>query len=552
MPLRRRSVVLLGSILLLWNLWGWDLWAPDEPYFGEGAREMIADGQWLVPHVNGVITTDKPPLFFWLIALFSLPFGHVTSLTARLPSALAAVCSLAMTMRLGGRFGGERTGTVGGLVLATTFLFWSKGRTAQIDSLLCCLILVSLSAFEAFRAGEARGARAGLLFWTAAALAVVAKGPVGFLLPLGIALVTLAFDRDLSAWRRFAPVRGPALFAGLVGAWAVAATIGGGGEYSVWQAVEKHVLERAVEGMHHAQPPWYYLGVLPVQLLPWSALVPGALLLAWRRRGDPRDRFLLVWALFVVAFFSASTEKRDLYVLPATPAFALMVTRLLDRLQQTDGAAERAGAHAHAYRRWATWSMVFTGCLVVLAGAALPFAAARSGTIPLVATLPAAVSLLATGAATLWLSSRRPFRSTLVLGGGVALTYLLSVTTLYPAFEPLKSARPFAVRVEQATEASRRAGNTVLAFRIGNLTDAISFYTGGMYTEEASLETFRERMEGDAPVFAIADADEIRALPADLRERIEIVDRARFSSIRVVLVRSRAGAPGDGTRGPSV
>ena len=77
-------------------------------------------------------------------------------------------------------------------MLATTYLFWDKARWRQIDSLLCLLIWVALSAFEAFRAGDPDGRRAGLLFWLAAALAVLAKGPVGLLLPLGIALVVLA------------------------------------------------------------------------------------------------------------------------------------------------------------------------------------------------------------------------------------------------------------------------------------------------------------------------------------------------------------------------
>src|SRR3972149_9064560 len=72
--------VFLAGVLFLWKLWGTDLWAPDEPYFAEGAREMVVDGRWAVPHVNGVVTTDKPPLFFWLLAVFSLPFGPVPPL----------------------------------------------------------------------------------------------------------------------------------------------------------------------------------------------------------------------------------------------------------------------------------------------------------------------------------------------------------------------------------------------------------------------------------------------------------------------------------------
>ena len=83
-----RWVVALAVVLFGWNLWGYDLWAPDEPFFGEGAREMVADGEWLVPHINGEVNTHKPPLFFWLIALFSLPFGEVS--VAHRPPAVGA------------------------------------------------------------------------------------------------------------------------------------------------------------------------------------------------------------------------------------------------------------------------------------------------------------------------------------------------------------------------------------------------------------------------------------------------------------------------------
>jgi len=70
-----RTILLLATLLFICNIWGYDLWAPDEPFFGEGAREMVVDGQWLVTHVNGKVNTHKPPFFFWLIALLSLPFG---------------------------------------------------------------------------------------------------------------------------------------------------------------------------------------------------------------------------------------------------------------------------------------------------------------------------------------------------------------------------------------------------------------------------------------------------------------------------------------------
>ena len=75
-----RVVLVISAVLFVCNIWGYDLWAPDEPFFAEGAREMLIDGQWLVSHINGVLNTHKPPLFFWLIALFSAPFGAAAPL----------------------------------------------------------------------------------------------------------------------------------------------------------------------------------------------------------------------------------------------------------------------------------------------------------------------------------------------------------------------------------------------------------------------------------------------------------------------------------------
>ena len=520
-----RAILVAAALLALWGVWGYDLWAPDEPYFGEGAREMIVDGQWAVPHVNGEVTTDKPPLFFWLIALFSLPFGKVLSLTARLPSVLASVGTVWLTMRLGRRFAGDQAGALAGVVLMTTYLFWDKARTAQIDALLCFLVLVALSAFESFRAGDAEGRRAGLLFWTAAALAVLAKGPVGILIPAGIALTVLAFDRDLGAWRRFAPWAGPLVFVAVIASWIAFASIAGHGTYSVWGAFEKHVLNRAIHGMHHKQPPWYYLTVLPVQLLPWSAIVPGALLLAWRRRGDAIDRFLLVHALFVCVFFSIWTEKRDLYVLPAYPAFALLLSRALS-----------AGG------RWTTIPFAATGALLVTAGIALPFASARAVPNLGLPWVPTTLALSGAGVATLIaLRRRRPQFTAGVLAVGMGAVYLSAVTWVYPRFDRIKSARALGERVRAVAGSAHARGEEVLAYGLGNVVQGIAFYSDGVYVRVADdLGAIAAHLGGDRPAYAVLDAEGLAILPADLRGRITIAGRFEMSRLHVLVVSNAA------------
>ena len=104
---------------------------------------------------------------------------------------------------------------------------------------------------------------------------------------------------------RFAPILGPLVFLALCGVWVAWASRAP--DYSVVGALREHFVNRAVHGMHHKQPPWYYLGALPPGLFPWTGLLPGALALAWRRRRDAFDRFLFAWFVFILLFFSIST-----------------------------------------------------------------------------------------------------------------------------------------------------------------------------------------------------------------------------------------------------
>jgi 4-amino-4-deoxy-L-arabinose transferase-like glycosyltransferase len=539
--LLHRLVLAASAVLFVWGLGSHDLWAPDEPYFAEGAREMVADGQWIVPHVNGVVTTDKPPLFFWLIALCSLAFGEVTSFTARLPSALAALGTVAITLRLGERFFDARTAALAGSLLATIHMFWERARWAHIDSLLCCLVWVALAAFAAFRAGDARGARAGLLFWVAAALAVLAKGPVGVLLPLGIALVTLAGDRQLGRWRSFAPIAGPLAFAAIVGAWIGLVALAGPAEYSVWGALREHFVDRAIYGMHHEQPFWYYLHVAPVKLLPWTGLLAGAVVLAWRRRA-PFDRFLLVAALFVIVFFSISTEKRTLYILPAFPAFALMMGSFVGELA---GWSDSPGEPAWLGRRWLTAGHGVVVAILAAAGLALPFASLRVDEVELAEALILGVILLGSAAAAVLCLRRRRLPGFVVAPAvGVALVYLIVVSAIYPRFEPRKSARSFALRIRAATAESIAAGRPLLSYKLGNIPEPIAFYTDGLYTTEvwgaAEVDRHFARSE---QVFALVDGDFLDELDPETVSELYLVDRTLLSRKNVLLLTNRA-SPG--------
>ncbi len=536
---QERAILAAAAVLFLWFLGAHDLWAPDEPFFAEGAREMLADGHWLVSHVNGEVNSHKPPLFFWLIAWGSMLFGAVSELTARLPSVLAALGTLWITLRLGRQWYGPRTAVLAAVILATAHMFWDKARWVQIDALLCFLIWAALLAFAKFRANEAGGRGAGMVFWSAMALAVLAKGPVGLLLPLAIALITLAWDRNLGRWRQFAPLLGPLCFVAIAGGWVVAVNLWGPQDYSVFGALREHFVERGMHGMHHARPFWYYLHQLPVSLLPWTGLLPGALYLAWRhQRQQPAVRLALVATVFILVFFSISTEKRDLYVLPAFPAIALMMAGLVAVIC---GWERSHNATPALHRRWVTIGQGVVGGLFVLTGVALAVMAASGRDlheVPVWMALVLSGIITSMGAAVLVFALRsRPLRSVQTTAAGMVALYLFATACIYPALDPVKSARDFALIIKDTSAESRAAGHQVVAWRTGNLPNSFAFYTNGLYTVDTNdPEVLAAHLRQSATVFAVVQASTLGDVPADALAHAWVVDRTRLSRRDLLLI----------------
>lgn len=332
----RHILLLLLAIyfLFFFRIGARDLWTPDEPRYAQVAREMLHSGDWVVPHLNDEVYPEKPPLYFWLVAVFSKPFGDVTETTARLPSAVSAAILVLLTYWLGLRMTGEREGFWGALILTTSVQFVWVGRMGVLDALLSLCIVAALAAFYAGYAGK----RAWLYFLGFVFLvpAVLTKGPVGIAAPVVVMVVFLLVELHLRkegaggelAWFGAAAVIGLAITGLAIGPWWHAAFERSGGDYGSSAILLKQTLGRMFESYSHRQPFYYYFVETLWQFLPWTAFVPLAL---WslRRNGNLRERlglrFLVVWFLSVFVFFSLVSGKRSQYILPLFPAGALLM-----------------------------------------------------------------------------------------------------------------------------------------------------------------------------------------------------------------------------------
>lgn len=394
----RRAALACGPVLALlcWlsffqGLGDLGLMDKTEALFVEVARQMLERGDWVVPWWNGEHFFDYPVWGYWMVGLAFRCFGLAAGV-ARLPVALAAsgvvvaafllLQALAPPAEPASRRLGRGLLAAGVLATSPGWIGW--GRSSTTDMFLASAITLALFGFLlADRLPEAsRLGRVGrVLLPLFCGIAVLAKGPVGLLLP---GLVIVAFLLLRGGWRRWLrPARllaMLALFLGVCLPWYGAAARAEGMAF-VGGFLGFSNLQRFTSVLYdHPGPPWFYLPWLLLLLLPWSLYLPlaiaGALPQLRRRRlpaqplpgplnpAEPIPLFLLLWLGLMVAFFSAAATKLPGYILPALPAASLLVA-----LHWLPLAPEGANAATGGPLRLTGW--LNAGLLALLAAAAV-------------------------------------------------------------------------------------------------------------------------------------------------------------------------------------
>ena len=353
------ATLLMAAVapLLLIGLGNHGFWIPDEPLVAEVSREMFVSGDWVVPHFNGSPFLEMPPLHYAAVALSYGLFG-VTPFAARLPSTIAALLTVLATYFLGARLFDARTGRWGALLLPTTYLFVHAAEYCIVDGTLSLFVVLGFLC-ASFAFGVDRRPWAIPALYAAAALAFLAKGPVGpVLLAPGIAAIAISAPGGWRFFLRPAHLTGIAIFAILVGPWLMALAAAGGIAF-LREALVANSVGRFLQipgfmpqavllGEHEFS--WYdYFKSLPSSFLPWTPmlllLVASGLATMRRTLTTPRlsavvpaagfdgaERFLWLPLLVGFALLSASSSKRSIYLLPLYPLITLLVARLALRL----------------------------------------------------------------------------------------------------------------------------------------------------------------------------------------------------------------------------
>ena len=339
-------VFIFGFFLLLVGLGSTGLVDETPPLFASAGRAMSHSGNWLTPKVNGILRLDKPPFYYWLMAIFySIPanesWDKLGSFSARLPSALSTL--FLMMMIADTIFCATENSKVKiqfsliaslSFVLSPLIIIWS--RTAVSDSLLCATLGASLLSF--WRRFSSEDDRICIIPWLFLSIGILTKGPVAFV----IIFTTLSsFLLTHKNWKKLLlkinPAKGLLLTFLISCPWYLIQLFQKGNIF--WDNFfGYHNLKRYTSVVNnHSESWWFYLFILIIGSLPFSVfLIHGIietfneLFKKFQIRSENSNNiyiFSLCWLSSVFLFFSFSATKLPSYWIPAIPAASILITR---------------------------------------------------------------------------------------------------------------------------------------------------------------------------------------------------------------------------------
>ena len=336
---------------------------PDEGRYVGVAWGMLTSGDWLTPRLNGLPYFHKPPLFYWITASSIAAFGP-SEWAARLASLTGAVLAATALYLFARRWFGEREARLALLALATQPFFFLGAQFANLDMLVAGCIGATILAFAHASLLQASGLPAGRALsagYLLAALGVLAKGLIGIVLPGMVLVAWLLLQRRPRAILALLWLPGVALFLAVAGPWFAAMQMRFP-EFAHYFFVVQHFSRFAGGGFNNQHPAWFFLVVLGVLALPWSAWLARAAgrgTLADPVRGPVRQ-LLWIWLATIVLFFSIPQSKLVGYVLPATLPLAMLAADAL----------ARAGESVRAARWWRASAVFAVAACLLAAGVA--------------------------------------------------------------------------------------------------------------------------------------------------------------------------------------
>lgn len=532
--LKRILLVLLGLAALVYvvDLGGSSIWDANEAFYVETPREMIERADFINPTFNYEPRINKPVLSYWVVAGLYRVFGETVTVE-RAAIAGAALAMIAAAFLLGRAASLHPAAPLlAALGLAANPRFFMFGRRILVDVLLAAFMTLTLALFALAERYPERRRSLLLLMYVCVGLGVLTKGPVAAALPAIVLIAYLAYHRELGRIRSMMLPVGTLIVLAIVAPWYVSLYRENG-----WEPIRTFFvgenLERFTSQLGMSRGPLFYLPVVFSDGLPWSLLLPAAMWAWWRGRrevtSDPTSRIrtlLVFWIVAIVGFFSLSSTKQDLYILPIVAAVAALGADLLAR-----GALDAAGPWRGAVR----WSLLTTGVVLAIAGAGIFYVFEQAGAAyALDGTAMLGVIGVGGGLGTVWLAVRRRsgWAALALVAALVGVNWTLVLRVL-PSFERYKPV----VSLSDTLRPQLRPDDVIVHWDVA--MPSMVFYLQRHIDAAYSPEQFVETARAHARVFGVMPEDRFEQIKDDLGPAACVVDRrATFDAkLREMLAR---------------
>lgn len=293
---------------------------PDEARYVEIAREMAISGDLVTPTLNGVTYLEKPPLFYWIQAANVKLFG-IDFFNQRIPQAIIGLLGiLAMFLFLKNVYN-TKTAYISCSILSTSILYFIQARFINLDLLLSVLVAASLFCYSAAIINSIRPKLFLRLFYLFLALACLAKGLIGIVLPGIIILCWICLNNQnmkskFEIIKRSIDLYGIILFLIISLPWHIACALSNP-DFINFYFIHEHFHRYTTLSHNRFQPFYFFIPIVIAGLIPWTGFLFGKPKYFEKFKSDENFKFLCIWSIVIIAFFSCSNSKLIPYILPS-------------------------------------------------------------------------------------------------------------------------------------------------------------------------------------------------------------------------------------------
>ncbi|MEI9475139.1 MAG: glycosyltransferase family 39 protein [Deltaproteobacteria bacterium] len=299
---------------------------PDEARYSDIASLMNSSGDYVTPRLNHVVYLEKPPLAYWVTALFFKVFGE-NDFSSRLFSGLSAWGCIILVYSIGAFLYGEKTGLYSSAVFSTFLYVFILGRLNIIDIPLTFFVSLAIWGGYRFFAEDTRRKRWIYLFYFSSALAFLTKGMIGIIFPPAVVGLWLVIQKRWRDVFKLLYLPGILLFLAIASPWVI--LVQRANKDFLWTFLIKEHFLRFAAGTYGRVNVFYYLPFIVLGTIPWLAFFIQIFWESGKKRvfilNIASHRFLLIWTAFIFLFFSISSAKMITYLAPVFLPIALIL-----------------------------------------------------------------------------------------------------------------------------------------------------------------------------------------------------------------------------------